>query len=114
MTRQADYERELDLVAVAPDGRLAAYVFGHYNREEMALCGQKIGFTDPVATHPDFQGKGLARALLLEAQRRLKERGMQAARLGTSSENIAMQKAAEAAGFCVVDQSYHYAKRLRD
>ncbi len=113
MTGLADYERELDLVAVAPDGRLAAYVFGSYSREEMALCGKKIGFTDPVATHPDFQRRGLAQALLLEAMHRFKQRGLQFARLGTSSENIPMQKAAQAAGFCVVDQSYHYAKRLR-
>ena len=113
MTGLADYERELDLVAVAPDGRLAAYVFGSFNREEMALCGQKIGFTDPVATHPDFQRRGLAQALLLEAMRRFKRRGLQVARLGTSSANIAMQKAAQGVGFCVVDQSYHYAKRLR-
>lgn len=113
MTGLTDYERDLDLVAVAPDGRLAAYVFGSYSQEEIALCGKKIGFTDPVATHPDFQRRGLAHALLLEAMQRFKQRGLQFARLGTSSENIAMQKAAQTAGFCVVDQSYHYSKKLR-
>ncbi len=112
MTSLADYDRELDLVAVAPDGRLAAYVFGSFNREEIALCGQQIGFTDPVATHPDFQRMGLSRALLLEAAHRMKQRGLQAARLGTSSDNIAMQKAALSAGFHRADPSYHYAKRL--
>jgi ribosomal protein S18 acetylase RimI-like enzyme len=113
MTGLAGYERDLDLVAVAPDGKLAGYVFGSYNQEEIALCGKKIGFTDPVATHPDFQRRGLAHALLLETMQRFKQRGLEFARLGTSSENIAMQKAAQAAGFCVVDQSYHYSKKLR-
>jgi len=113
MTNIAGYDPELDLVAIAPDGTLAAYVFGSYNREEMALCGEKIGFTDPVATHPDYQRRGLSRALLLESLRRLKQRGLQTARLGTSSANTAMQRAAQSAGFRIVDQAWHYEKKLR-
>ncbi len=112
MTAQPDYDPALDLVAVAPDGTLAAYVFGAYNKEEIALCGRKIGFTDPVATHPAYQRRGLARALLLEGLRRLQQCGLQVARLGTSSENPAMQAAAHAAGFRVVDRAWHYAKSL--
>jgi ribosomal protein S18 acetylase RimI-like enzyme len=109
----ANYDPELDLVAVAPDGALAAYVFGSYNREEMELSGLKTGFTDPVATHPKYRRRGLSRALLLESLRRLKQRGLETARLGTSSANIAMQKTAQSVGYCVVDQAWHYCKKLR-
>ncbi len=108
----ADYDPALDLVAVAPDGTLAAYVFGSYHREEMALCGQKIGFVATAATHPNYQRRGLAQALLLEMLRRFQQCGLQVARLETSSANTAMQRAGQAVGFCMVDQSYHYGKLL--
>jgi mycothiol synthase len=111
MTGTPQYDPDLDLVAVAPDGTLAAYVFANFNRDEIAACGRAIGYTDPVATHPAYQRRGLARALLSEALRRLAQRGMQTARLGTSSENIAMQKAAQAAGFRIVDRAWHFARR---
>ncbi len=98
MMRTPEYERELDLVAVAPDGRLAAYVMGHFSPEENLYSGQKMGYTDPVATHPDFQRLGLARALLLAGFERLKERGLDSAQLGTWGENTAMIRTAESVG----------------
>ena len=53
------------------------------------------------ATHPDFQRRGLARALLLTAWHELKQRGMHTAVLGTSSENLAMQQVAQSVGFFI-------------
>lgn len=99
MASGPDYDPELDLLAVAPDSRLAAYVVGSYPAEENALTGRAAGYTDPVATHPDFQGRGLATALLLEAARRLQARGAALACFGTSSDNHAMQAAGRKAGF---------------
>ncbi len=112
--RVPDYDPELELVAITPDGTLAAYVDGAIHPEENALTGEKRGYTDPVGTHPAYQRRGLSRALLLEVLRRLQQRGMQTAHLGTSSANIAMQKAAESAGFRITGQSWHYAKKLRE
>lgn len=94
-----DYIPELDLVAVAPDGRLAAYCMVSISAEENERSGEQVGYTDPVATHRDFQRRGLGRALLLTGLQRLKERGMTVARLGTSSENGPMQALAQAVGF---------------
>jgi len=99
MMHLPDYDAELDLVVTAPDGRLAAYCMGAIHREENKRSGLKEGYTDPVAVHPDFQGRGLAKALLLTAMSRLKQRGMQMAVLGTSSENLVMQRAAQSVGF---------------
>lgn len=114
MTRAPGYDSELDLVAVAPDGRLAAYVFGSISVEENEQTGQKIGQADPVATHPDFQRKGLCRALLLECLRRLRERGMKAARLSTGSWDIPMQQAALSAGFRLLSKKMWLKKRIID
>jgi mycothiol synthase len=89
------YDPSLDLVVVAPDGSIAANCICSVNEQE------KIGFTDPVSAHPRFQGMGLVRALLLTGSRLLKERGMTRARLGTSGDNLRMQRSAESVGFQV-------------
>lgn len=112
MMRVPDYDPELDLLVVAPDGRMAAYCMASISREENELSGRKDGYTDPVATHPDFRRRGLARALLLTAMQELSRRGMETALLGTSSENIAMQRAAQAVGFHTVSTSVWYAKQV--
>jgi mycothiol synthase len=89
------YDPSLDLVVIAPDGSIAANCICSVNLQE------KIGFTDPVAAHPRFQGIGLVRALLLTGLKLLKERGMTRARLGTSGDNIRMQRSAESVGFTI-------------
>lgn len=95
MMRVPGYDRALDLIAVAPDKSLAGYCFCSISHEG----GSCLGHTDPVATHPRFQRLGLARTLMLIGLLKLKERGADTATLGTSSENTAMQRAAESAGF---------------
>lgn len=112
MTSLADYDPSLDLVAESADGTLAAYVYCYLNKEENARSGRNIGYTDPVATHPRYRRLGLSRALLLTGLRLLRERGMETAHLSTGSDNIAMQKAAQSAGFQIVGRSWVYAKAL--
>jgi mycothiol synthase len=110
MMRVPDYDAELDLVAVAPDGRLAAYCMCLISQEENARTGRNEGYTDPVATHPDFQRRGLAKALLLTGLHKLKQCGMDAALLGTSSANTAMQRTAQAVGFRVQSTTLWFSK----
>ena len=112
MMRTPDYDRELDLVAVAPHGRLAAYVMCHFSPEENRLRRQKVGYTDPVATHPDFQRQGLARALLLAGFARLKQRGMHFAEVATWGENTGMIKTAEALGYRVCSTTIFFSRAL--
>ncbi|MDX9954044.1 MAG: GNAT family N-acetyltransferase [Anaerolineae bacterium] len=101
MMHVPEYKPELDLLAVAPDGQLVAYCMCGISEEENAATGRNEGYTDPVGTHPDFQRRGLARALMLAGLQALKQRGMDFAVLGTSGENVAMQRTAEAVGFHV-------------
>jgi mycothiol synthase len=74
--------------------------------------GAKEGWADPVRTHPKYQRRGLAKALMLSGLRLLKERGMDAALLGTSSKNIPMQRLAEAAGFQVASKTLWFRKTI--
>lgn len=109
-----DYDPALDLLVTAPNGDFAAYCMCSVSPEENARTGCLTGYTDPVATHPDYQRRGLARALLLRGLQLLKERGMEVAALGTSSENVAMQRAAESVGFWVDGTSLWFEKPVLD
>ena len=87
--RDPDYDPALDLVAVAPDGTLAAFCVCSISREENARRAEAEGWTDPIGTRPAFRRQGLARALLLEGFQRLRERGVRTALLGTANWNEA-------------------------
>jgi GNAT superfamily N-acetyltransferase len=90
------YIPQLDLVAVAPDGRLIAFCISEVKK---GYGDYWLGYTEPVGTHPRYRQHGLARALLLTATRLLAERGICWARLTTDGNNLAMQNAALSAGF---------------
>ena len=63
------YRRDLDLVAIAPDGNVAAFTTTWY--DDVTRCG----IFEPVGTMPEHQRCGLARSLLCECMRRLKRMG---------------------------------------
>jgi GNAT superfamily N-acetyltransferase len=63
------YRRDLDLVAVAPNGDLAAFCTVWYDDVT------RTGYFEPVGTSPDHQRKGLGRAIMTEGLRRLKHMG---------------------------------------
>lgn len=108
--RVPEYDPTLDLVAVAPDGALAAYVLCSISEEENLLTGRRVGYTDPVATHPKFQGRGLAKALLVRGLNLLRQRGMEIAGLGTGSWNMAMQATAKSVGYRVTSTTIFFEK----
>lgn len=92
------YDPSLDILVEAPDGRLAAG----------SLCwadpGSGMGTFEPVGTHVDFRGLGLARAATLEGLRRLKARGLRHARVSTAHFNAPAIATYRSAGFEVVDR----------
>ncbi len=95
--QQPAYVPTLDLVAVAPDGRLAAFcvcwfdAFGATKRP----CGQ----IEPLGVHPDFRGCGLGRAMLAEGLQRLRQHGAQDVVLETDDYRNDAFALYEAAGF---------------
>jgi len=103
----AEYIAELDLVAVTPDGRLAGNCIGGVSE-----AGGAEGYTDPVVVHPNYQGKGVAKALIRAGLGGLFTRGVRRVQFGTSSSNIAMQRVASALGFTCVARRTWYSKQL--
>jgi mycothiol synthase len=106
------YTPALDLVAIAPDGRLAAYIYYSVHLEENDLGGIRTGSVDSVGTLPVFQRMGLAQALLLAGLPLLKEMGMETAALTTASYNVSMQRAAYRAGFRQASHILYFAKEI--
>ena len=105
--RAPQYDPELDLVAVAPNGELAAF----------CVCGfedssREVGYTDPVGTHARYKRRGLGKAMVTTGLHALKDRGARTAELGTSSENVAMQRLAEALGFIIVSESLWFSRTV--
>lgn len=111
MMSTPDYDPALDWVVLDPAGRLAAYCTCTLSDDDRDPP-LPVGSIDTVATHPDYQGQGLARALMLQAMRLLMERGVGQVTLGTSSENGAMQGLARALGFTVTDERVWFSRAV--
>lgn len=71
------YRRDLDLLAVAPDGTFAANVGMIYEER------YRYGLYEPVCTHPDHRRKGLAGFLMYEGLHRVRELGATDLYVGT-------------------------------
>jgi mycothiol synthase len=63
------YRRDLDIVAISPDGKVVAYCILWYDD------ATRTALFDPVAVIPDHQRRGICRAIVTEAMRRAKEMG---------------------------------------
>ncbi len=74
------YRRDLDLVAVAPTGDLAAFCTLWYDE------ATRTATFEPVGTHPDHQRKGVGRALMTEGLRRASALGATLCTVGSYSE----------------------------
>ena len=74
--REPLYRRDLDLVAEAPTGEIAAFTTVWYD-DALRVCN-----FEPVGTAPEHQRKGLARAVIAEGMRRAREMGARVASVG--------------------------------
>ncbi len=91
--RSPAYDPDLDIVAVDAGGQVGAFCIVWTD------IVNRVGLFEPVGTHPDFQRRGLGRAVMLEGLRRLRERGMHRAIVSTIEGNEAGIKLYEAVGF---------------
>ena len=100
------YRADLDMVVTAPDGCLAAFCVGGVEEDRAGWLGK----TDPIGTHPDHRRKGLAQAVVSEVLRRLQAEGIRRVALGTSSDNLAMQRLADSLEFKIVSEKVWLSK----
>lgn len=87
------YDGERDVLVCAPDGRGAAACTLWFDPVNA------VGLFEPVATHADFQGQGLGKAVMAEGMRRMQAAGMRRATLGFDPNNVAALALYSALGF---------------
>ncbi len=107
-TRNApSFRREIDLVAVAPDGTFASYVGVPYD------SANKLGIFEPVCTHPDHRQKGLGKALMQEALLRLKAMGAVTVSVETGDQMPA-NRLYNSIGFTEMYKGFYWRKATAD
>ncbi len=74
------YRRDLDIVAVASDGELAAFCTVWFDDVT------RTAVFEPVATHPDHQKRGLGKAVMNEGLRRAQQLGANLATVSSYSD----------------------------
>lgn len=108
------YKPELNLVAVAPDGTLAAFCVGYLNRAENARTGRNEGWIKFLGTRRSFRRLGLGRAILLAAMRQFKELGVEQVKLGVDAQNLTKAtQLYQSLGFCPESSWLFYAKQIQ-
>jgi ribosomal protein S18 acetylase RimI-like enzyme len=95
--QQTAYRPELDLVVVAPDGQLAGFCVCWFDAN--GPDGRPSGQVEPLGIHQDFQGQGLARAIIAEGIRRLHQLGAECVLVETDNYRPAAIALYESAGF---------------
>jgi mycothiol synthase len=102
--RLPGYHRDLDIVAVSPEGIIAAYVNGWIDPIN------RIGDLGPVGALPAFRRQGLTRAALLESLRRMQAYGMNRVCVSTGESNIPARRLYESVGFALANSYLEYVK----
>lgn len=106
---------ELDLVAIAPDGTMAAFCLSMIYAEENAQLGRQEGWVGLLGTRRGYRRLGLGRVLLLEGLRRLQAAGMDTALIGVDSQNPNQAyRLYEEVGFQLLFESLVYVKVIRE
>jgi mycothiol synthase len=98
------YRQQLDLVAVAADGELAAFTTVWFDD------ATRSGGFEPVGVEPDHQRRGLGKAVMAEGLRRLQRLGATLASVGSYSEPAHSLYASM--GFTEMDVSVAWRKEL--
>lgn len=104
--RSVGFMRERDRVVVTPEGRVASFCI--YWVDPI----NKVGLFEPVGTHPDFQGRGLGKALLSDTLRLMQAEGMETANVCAEANNLASNRLYESVGFTRANRFILYGKTL--
>ncbi|MCX6030608.1 MAG: GNAT family N-acetyltransferase [Chloroflexi bacterium] len=104
LMRLPGYQRDLDVVAVAPDGAIAAFMIGWLDPVN------RIGDFGDVGALPAYRRQGLTRAVLIEGLRRMQAAGMDRACVSTGVTNTPARRLYESLGFKVVNSYLDYVK----
>lgn len=104
--RAETYRPELDLVVVAPDDSFAAYCLVWFDESN------KAGLFEPVGCHSDYRRRGLAKAVMFEGMRRLKDLGAELAIVNCKADSVHANALYDSVGTTVVDRDGDWVRAL--
>lgn len=108
---QAYYNPKLDLVAIGPDGKFAAFCYGQIKPSANNHTMQ--GWINILGTHPDFRNLGMGKAILIAGMHQLKAEGMDTAMLYVDADNLCgALRLYQFVGFESVSSQIAYSKRV--
>lgn len=116
LARQSDpaYRLDLELLAVAADGELAALCLGLIDDQGCGPNHRREGWVDLIGTRHAYRRQGLARALLLNLLQRLQAHAVNTVWLSTDGENLSAQHLFGSVGFHVAYRVRWYIHELQD
>ncbi len=100
------YRTALDLVVEAPESGFAAYCIVWYDPEN------QIGLFEPVGCHPDYQRRGLGRAIMFAGLRALQQLGARRGEVLSTRDNSPGAYLYQACGFRAIDRYVSWVKQL--
>jgi len=108
-----NYNPKLDLIAVAPEGKFAAFCYCNINPIENARYQQNEGWIEWLGTQRNFRKLGLGKAMLLAGLHCLKNAGVDTAKLSVDAESLTgATKLYQSVGFQQVETWLEYVKEI--
>ncbi|NTW21775.1 MAG: GNAT family N-acetyltransferase [Nostocales cyanobacterium W4_Combined_metabat2_030] len=106
-----NYRPDLNLVVVAPNGKIAAFCDASICPEENARTGKKEGWINWLGTSRNFRKMGLGKAVLVAGMQALKTAGMDTVKLAVDAESLTgATRLYESVGFEPVQTWLYYVK----
>lgn len=113
LTNSPSYLAERDLIALSPDGTVAAFCFCWVDPDDNKRNNRLDGWIDILGTRRGYRKMGLGRAMLLAGLHRLKAEGMTIAKLGVDADNpTGALKLYEDTGFTKLHTYVSYRKEV--
>ena len=109
--QRPEYVHDLDLVAVAPNGQLAAFCISWLAENPNGDCRGQV---EPLGVHPEYRRLGLGQAILSEGLKRLQSRGAKQVYVQTDNYRDAAFKLYESSGFRVLKNILMYRKNYEE
>lgn len=100
------YRAEFDIVVEAPDGLLAA------NAGFMVHPDASFAMLEPVCTHPEHHGKGLATLAINEGLRRIQQRDVEKVYVNGWYTNPIANHLYQKLGFSIVGKQYRWLRTI--
>ncbi|MGE5657400.1 MAG: GNAT family N-acetyltransferase [Actinomycetota bacterium] len=106
--KDPNYQSELDLIAMAPNGKFAAFCDCQLNPENL-----KEGWIEFLGTRRGFRQMGLGKAMLLAGLHQLKKAGAEIAKLSVDADSLTgATHLYQSMGFCKVETWLAWSKAI--